>query len=359
MGMNPGVAWTALRLFSVAAPLLGMGVLAGCNGGGYDDEPPVEQPVTPQVIGAGEGGLVNGAAAVARFRNPANVEAGPDGTIYVADFDNNVVRAIAVDGTVRTLVARSNFERPFGLTFAPDGNLYVQTDSNDSEPPARDVTTGTIWRVTPAGVATVVVRNVGRPRGLLALDDGRIVLSDLVQNTISLLDPGTGVITVLAGTAGAAGFADGTGTAAQFNRPYGMARASDGALLVADQGNHRIRKVTLAGVVTTFAGTGTAGSTNGTLAAASFNGPQDVAVRGNVVYVADTLNFLVRRIADGSVTTIAGTGTRGFAAGEGATAQFAGLEGFDLTDNGATLWIADGNGGEGDDFNRVRRITAP
>ncbi|AXQ27374.1 hypothetical protein D0B54_01130 [Solimonas sp. K1W22B-7] len=309
----------------------------------------------PAIIGNAAAGLVNGPAAVARFDNPATAEVGPDGTVYVADFNNNAVRAIAPDGTVRTLVAQAGFVRPFGMTFSPDGSLYVQTDGNDLG--QRDGTTGTVWRVNPAtGAATVVARNLGRPRGLLALSGNRIVLSDVAHHVIALLNTTSGAVTPLAGSADMPGFADATGADARFSRPYGVALAADGSLLVADQDNHRIRRVTLAGVVTTFAGTGTAGSANGPVATATFNGPQDVAVDGSTVYVADTLNYRVRRIAGGNVTTIAGSGVRGFAPGEGLTAQFAGLEGFDLTDDGNTLWIADGSGGMDDGFNRVRRV---
>jgi DNA-binding beta-propeller fold protein YncE len=182
------------------------------------------------------------------------------------------------------------------------------------------------------------------------------VLSDVAHHTIRLLTPGTGAIAPLAGMTDTPGFADATGTNARFDRPYGVALAADGSLLVADQNNHRIRRVTLAGVVSTFAGDGTAARDDGPVATASFNGPQDVAVDGGRVYVADTLNYLVRRVEGGNVTTIAGTGTRGFAPGEGLTAQFAGLEGFDLTDDSRTLWIADGSGGADDGFNRVRRV---
>ncbi|MGH8447057.1 MAG: hypothetical protein ACREVL_17450 [Solimonas sp.] len=329
-------------------------LLAAALGLAACDDDNDDAALAPVEIGNGDAGLVNGPAATARFDNPANVEAGPDGTVYVADYNNDAVRAIATDGTVRTLVAREDFSRPFGLAYG-NGALYVQTDGNDTG--QRDITTGTVWRVDPAsGAASVVARNIGRPRGLLVLDANRIAISDMAHHVVSLLNPGTGAVTVLAGSADAPGFVDDSGAAARFNRPYGLALASDGALLVADRDNNRIRKLTLAGVVTTFAGTGAEGHADGALASATLHNPQDVAVHGGIVYVADTQNFLVRRIADGAMTTIAGTGERGYAPGEGTSAQFAGLEGVDLTDDGGTLWIADGSGGEDDGFNRVRRI---
>jgi sugar lactone lactonase YvrE len=311
------------------------------------------------VWGSADAGLVDGDAATARFSNPVNVAVGKDGTIFVADFDNDVVRAISNDGIVRTLVQAANFQRPFGLAVAPDGTLYVQTDANDT--PARDGTTGTVWRVDLAtGTPTVVARNLGRPRGIAALSDGRVALSDLTHSTVSILDPATGAVTPVAGSADTPGFADGSGSAAQFNRPYGLAQASDGALLVADQNNHVIRRVTLDGTVTTFAGTGSAGNDNGPAASASFNAPEAIAVVGDDVYVADPGDHRVRHISGGNVDTFAGDGTAGFVDASGATAEFFGLEGIAAgSGGGARLWIADGNGGNGDPYNRVRFLTVP
>src|SRR4051812_5174405 len=84
-------------------------------------------------------------------------------------------------------------------------------------------------------------------------------------------------ISTLAGTAGASGSTDATGTAARFNNPQNVAVDSSGNLYVADSGNNKIRKITSAGVVTTFAGSGSAGSTDATGASATFNGPQGIA----------------------------------------------------------------------------------
>ncbi|HUS25110.1 MAG TPA: hypothetical protein VM369_09185 [Candidatus Binatia bacterium] len=332
------------------------GLVAGC-----EDEDEELLDAAPyggaHVWGAAEAGAVNGRAAGARFNNPANVEVGTDdGTVYIADFDNNLVRAISPGGIVRTLVAKPGFQRPFGLTWGFDNFLYVQTDDNDSG--AHGPNTGTVWKVDPdTGAATVVARDIGRPRGLMALPDGRIALSDLSHNALSLLDPDTGAVTPLAGLADTAGFADGTGTAARFDRPYGLALDEDGTLLVADQNNNRIRRVTLAGVVTTFAGSGVAGNADGALLSATFRGPQDVEIVGSTVFVAEPSNHVIRRIAGGSVTTFAGNGTAGFVDADGTAAAFFGLEGIATTPFGHLLFVADGNGGSGDPFNRVRFIS--
>ncbi|RYG35782.1 hypothetical protein EON81_11690 [bacterium] len=324
-------------------------LLAGCAGDGESGGNP---PLAP-VFGSSEAGLVDGPAPTARFSNPVNVAVAPNGTVYVADFDNDAVRAIDTAGNVSTVIRQDGFSRPFGMTVANDGTLYVQTDANDSGD--RDITTGTVWKHTPGGgAATVVARNLGRPRALLALDDGRILMANLSDNTIAILNPRTSAVTLVAGQAGEGAFADGTGTGARFNRPYGLAKMPDGSFVVADQNNHRIRRFTLSGVVTTYAGTGGAGSVNGSLSTATFNLPQDVEVTANgTVYVADQGNHVIRRIGS-NVTTFVGDGTAGFAEGIGTAARFYGLEGIGLSPNGRRLWIADGNGGDGNDYNRVR-----
>ncbi|MGV3616962.1 MAG: SMP-30/gluconolactonase/LRE family protein [Fimbriimonas sp.] len=326
--------------------------IVGCGGDGNDPSSIVAKSATV-VAGGPTAGADDGSIVTATFRNPVNVAADSDGTVYVCDFDNDVVRAIS-DGQVRTLVDQANFTRPFGITLGEDGTLYVQTDANDDG--ARDASTGTVWRVDKrTGVATVVARNLGRPRGILGLPDGRIAMANLTRSTIEILNPGTGAVTPLAGQADTPGFAEGTGAAAQFDRPYGMALDGDGSLLVADQNNHRIRRVTLAGVVTTFAGTGTPGGTNGAVGAATFNGPQDVdrAPNGRI-YVADTTGHLIRMIRNGQVTTFAGDGTAGFADGSGQGARFFGLEGMAIAPNGRNLYVADGSGGTEDPYHRVR-----
>src|SRR5207342_1898789 len=109
------------------------------------------------------------------------------------------------------------------------------------------------------------------------LPDGRLALSDFLNNRVMLLDPQTSTVTPLAGN-GCPGFADGQGTAAQFNTPYGIAVRPDGTLLVADWGNHRIRTVALDGTVGTLAGDGVAGMVDGSASQARFYFPENVAV---------------------------------------------------------------------------------
>ena len=129
----------------------------------------------------------------------------------------------------------------------------------------------------------------------------------------------------LAGTAGSSGSTDATGSAARFTYPRNITVDTAGNVFVADANNHKIRKVTSAGVVTTLAGSGIAGSTNATGSAARFNGPEGVAVdtAGNV-FVADTSNHTIRKVTSaGVVTTLAGTaGTSGSTDATGSAARF-------------------------------------
>jgi sugar lactone lactonase YvrE len=158
--------------------------------------------------------------------------------------------------------------------------------------------------------------------GLTIDVSGNFYSTDGINNLINKVSP-AGVVTTLAGS-GAAGSANGTGTAASFNNPQGIAVDGTGNIYVGDVGNNLIRKITSAGVVTTFAGSGAAGSANGTGTAASFNQPYGIAVDGaGNIYVADAGNYLIRKITPaGVVTTFAGSGTSASVDGTGAAASF-------------------------------------
>ncbi len=315
---------------------------------------PIGMNVTT-LAGCEQSGTDDGVRDAARFSNPTVVEIGPDGTVFVADFDNDMVRKIDRDGTTLTLIQQDGFDSPFGMMFDGDRTLWIETDDNDEGVHSDD--TGTIWKLDlPTSELTVVARNLGRPRGLALLSDGRIAMADHIHHVVSILAPDTGVTTPLAGTRDTPGFANGVGNAVQFAQPYDLVVNPDGDLLVTELDNHRIRKIKLDGSVTDYAGSGNVGSLDGPIAVATFDGPQAIAIAADrSIYVTDIRRSLVRRIKDGVVKTIAGDGTRGWIDSEDPRgARFYGLEGIAVDD--ARIIVGDGNRGDEMPFHRIRVI---
>jgi hypothetical protein len=231
------------------------------------------------------------------------------------------------------------------------GNVYVADPSNS-----------VVRKITPQGVVSVFAGTAYAPGsadgtgsaaqfqgGLLdkiAADNlGNLYVADGGNNTIRKITP-SGAVSTFAGTAGTFGSADGTGSAAQFNSPSAVATDTVGNVYVADAGNKTIRKITPAGVVSTFAGTaGTFGSADGTGAAAQFGSLRGVATdsAGNV-YVVDDWFCTVRKITPaGVVSTFAGTpGNRVSRDGVGTAAGFAFPEDV-ATDSAGNVYVADGS----------------
>lgn len=188
-----------------------------------------------------------------------------------------------------------------------------------------------------------------QPLGLCIDSSGTMRVSESNKNRIQTLSP-LGVTSNLAGDFenGTYGRLDGTGATARFYQPLGMAVDSQGNVFVADCVNNLIRKISPAGVVTTFAGSGNIGSADGVGTSASFDGPSGIAIDTNQdLFVADAL--LIRKVSTSAVvSTFAGTGTSGTADGTGTNAEFRSLNAIAI-DHGGTLYVTD-------DF-RIRKIT--
>ena len=169
---------------------------------------------------------------------------------------------------------------------------------------------------------------------------GNLFVADELNHRIRKISP-SGNVSTFAGS-GFATYVDGEGLSASFRNPLGVAVDSDGAVYVGDWGNHRIRKINPSGTVSTLAGSGTAAFANGVGLAASFNGPRGVAVDSTgSVYVADESNHRIRKISpSGAVSTFAGSGSATFANGGGLAASFNSPSGV-AVDAYGTVYVAD------------------
>ncbi|SVC39393.1 uncharacterized protein METZ01_LOCUS292247, partial [marine metagenome] len=262
---------------------------------------------------AGSPGTTDGTGTAARFNYP--IQMVTDGTIlYVSDFGNHKIRKIVISTGVVTTFAGSTssgsadgtgtsatFKNPQGIT--TDGtNLYV-ADTNNHTIRKIVISSGVVTTFAGSAGSSGSTDGTGsaarfhEPRGV-ETDGTNLYVADRNNHTIRKIVISTGAVTTLAGYAGSSGSTDGTGTSARFNLPRFL--TTDGTnLYVADTNNHTIRKIVIStGVVTTIAGSaGTAGSSNGTGTAASFDIPKGIAIDGTSLYVADYNNHKIRKIA--------------------------------------------------------------
>jgi sugar lactone lactonase YvrE len=363
--------WRALLLPACGAPIAAALLLASVARAQSDYATPYT--FTTFAGTAGVSGSANGTGAAAQFQFPDGIAVDGSGNVFVTDgicdhtgAIGDTIRKVSPSGVVTTLAgatgvagsadgtgAAAQFDNPWGVAVDGGGNLYIGDTGNN-----------TIRMVTPAGVVTTLAgakaagstdgtgaaARFNMPLGVALDGNGNLYVADSGNNTIRKVTP-AGVVTTFAGTAGKAGSADGTGAAARFNSPVGIAIDGKGNLYVADGDNCTIRKVTPAGVVTTLAGTaGTVGNADGAGAAAQFYLPSGIAVDGSGnLYIADTENYLIRMITpSGVVTTLAGTtppgganGSNGGSAdGTGAAAQFFYPSGI-AVDGSGNLYVGD------------------
>lgn len=251
----------------------------------------------------------------------------------------------AEDGTGAT----ASFSNPFGIT--TDGTDLFVTDFGNCNIRKVKIATGVVTTLAGAGSrgaadgAGSSARFFG-PRGITT-DGTNLFVADSTNSTIRKVVIATGVVSTLAGSVGNVGSADGTGSAAQFSIPGGI--TTDGTnLFVADSGNNIIRKVVIAtGEVTTLAGSaGAPGATDATGSAARFHYPQGITTDGTNLFVTDFFNHTIRKVAvaTNEATTLAGSaGTPGSADGAATEARFNYPQG--ITTDGSYLFVVDsGNG---------------
>jgi DNA-binding beta-propeller fold protein YncE len=268
------------------------------------------------LAGSGTAGSANGTGAAASFNNPEGMARDPvTGNIYVADSGNHVIRKITPAGVVTTIAGSA------GVTGAVDA-------------------IGSAARFnTPVGLAW---GNVTK----------NLFISDSGNHTIRYLNPVSGAVTTLSGSAGISGSLDGTYAAARFNAPQGLAiDPGENFLIVADRNNNTVRRIGGANVITLAGTAGLTGSTDATGAAARFYGVKGVALDASLnVYVSESINATIRKITPaGVVSTIAGlSGVVGSTNGTGAAARFS-YPWSIASDGGSNLYVAD--------TNAIRKVT--
>ena len=282
------------------------------------------QPVATTTFAgqAGSRGSADGSGSAARFFGPSGMVADGVGGLYVADALNNTIRRVSGAGAVTT-VAGGNINE---ITNLPDRG-YADGSGRSA-----------LFSFGVTETSGVGARTMG-------LDSkGNLYVADTLNYVIRKMTP-EGVVTTLAGSPGNSGSVDGAGAAAQFSSPYGVAVDGGGNVFVADSGNNAIRRITSAGIVTTFAGKAgpNAGNANGNSTDARFNNPSGLATdaAGNL-YVSDTNNHTIRKItAAGLVTTLAGlAGTKGSSDGIGLSARFSSPTGI-AVDSAGNIYVAD------------------
>ena len=319
------------------------------------------QSVSVLAGAAGVPGATNSSGGNARFDSPAAIALDFAGIRYVADTANHTIRKIAAGGAASTFAggagvsgaadatggnARFNF--PAGIAVDAAKNVYVADTGNH-----------TIRKIISSGVVTTLAGSAGLtgfadatgagarfnvPTGLAVDASGNVFVCDAGNHTIRKITT-AGVVTTLAGSPGVSGTTNANGGNARFNSPNGIVLDAAGNLYIADSGNHAIRKITPASVVSTFVGlAGTSGNTDATGGSARFNTPKAITIDASgTFHVADSGNHTIRRITSaGVVSAVAGlAGASGAANGAGTTARFNNPTGVAATPDGFNVYVAD------------------
>jgi uncharacterized protein (TIGR03437 family) len=308
--------------------------------------------------GNGTAGFMDGSAANAQFNSPRGLAVDAFDNLYVADELNHRIRRIATNGQVTTFTGNgisgfadgnpstAKFNHPYDIVYDKIyGNYYVADKLNHCIrriSSLGNVTTsagvaGTAGYVNGAGTSA----RLNNPTGVEVSGEApEIFIADAGNHAIRKLDE-FNVLSTLAGT-NSAGLTNGSGIDARFNAPYDIAKDSaTGYLYVSETGNHDVRRISTSGQVTTFAGTGAAGFANGSGLFAQFNTPTALSVYNGEIFLCDKNNNRIREINSvKEVSTIAGTGSTGTLNGVGSTATFTSPSGI-VRDSNGNYYIAD------------------
>lgn len=256
-------------------------------------------------------GFMDGTGASAKFSSPIGIAVDSQNNLYVADSGNSKIRKITPNGVVSTLAGSiygvadgmgtdAQFTYPNGMNVDNLGNLYV-TDFTDSY-----LDSQLIRKISPDGMVTTLAGSVqgfqngsganaqfSGPRGITIDNQDNVYVTDSDNNKIRKISP-SGVVSTFAGST--FGDTDGIGTDAKFNEPQGITIDSRGNLYVVDRNNHKIRKITPNGVVSTLAGS-ISGFMDGTGLNAQFDKPARITIDDQgTLYVSDSENFKIRKI---------------------------------------------------------------
>jgi sugar lactone lactonase YvrE len=311
----------------------------------------------------------DGTGSTARFFRPEGIALSASGGFaIIADTQNNTIRRIDLAGGAVTTVAgmagmpgstdgissTARFLKPTAVTLASDCPFGLVADTDNHTIRQFDLASGAVTTIAgkagqPGDADGTDTARFDSPSGV-ALDAncGFALVADTGNHIIRRVDLANSSVITLAGTAGSRGGTDGNGATARFNTPVGLALSTAGFALVGDTGNHIIRRVDLAsGAVTTVAGlAGAPGSVDGPGSAARFTFPRGVTLSdaGGFALVADFSNSTLRRLdlANGAVTTIAGEpGNPGAVDGLGGGARLTNPAGIAVSSTGGIVLVAD------------------
>ena len=330
------------------------------------------------IAGNATGGYTGdgGAATVAELNQPQGVTIDGSGNVYIADIGNNVIRKVNTSGIINTIAGNgtagysgdggpataAELSSPECIALDGSGNMYIADFENN-----------VIRKVNTAGIISTIAGNgstgysgdggpataaeLSQP-GFVTIDgSGNMLIADVNNDVIRKVNT-SGIISTVAGMVPGGYSGDGgPATAAQLNGPTNIAVDSNGNMYITDLGNHVIRKVTASGIISTIAGNGTQGYSGdgGPATSATLYYPWGIAVDGSGnVYFSDDHNYRVRKVnTSGIISTVAGNGTQGYSGDDGAAtaAELNYLAGITI-DSAGNLYIADAGN------SRIRKVSS-